>query len=251
MCIAMKKDQIFAEQTQAVGDFNFDAKVAEVFEDMLDRSIPLYRELQRMLGEVAAEFAVSGTNVYDLGCSDGITLDTVSSAIARSGKEVHYIGVDYSQAMLDKAALRFAGRKPEAMPTLRFGDLNEGCSIENASVVVLNLTLQFVRPLYRDRVIRGICEGLNENGCVILVEKVLGNDSLFNRTFIKFYYDMKRRNDYSDTEIAQKREALENVLIPYRIDENFELLKRNGFGSVDIFYKWYNFAGLVGIKNTR
>jgi tRNA (cmo5U34)-methyltransferase len=76
-----------------------------------------------MLGEVAAEFAVSGTNVYDLGCSDGITLDTVSSAIARSGKEVHYIGVDYSQAMLDKAAARFAGRKPVAMPTLRFGDL--------------------------------------------------------------------------------------------------------------------------------
>jgi tRNA (cmo5U34)-methyltransferase len=247
----MKKDQIFAEQTQAVGDFNFDAKVAEVFEDMLDRSIPLYRELQRMLGELAAEFAVSGTNVYDLGCSDGITLDTVSSAIRGAGKEVRYIGIDYSQAMLDKAALRFAGRKPEAMPTLRFGDLNEGCSIENASVVVLNLTLQFVRPLFRDRVIRGICEGLNENGCVILVEKVLGNDSLFNRTFIKFYYDMKRRNDYSDTEIAQKREALENVLIPYRIDENFELLKRNGFGSVDIFYKWYNFAGLVGIKNTR
>ena len=114
---------------------------------------------------------------------------------------------------------------------------------------MLNLTLQFVRPLFRDQLIRSIYEGLNENGCLILVEKVLGNDSLLNRQFIKFYYDMKRRNDYTDTEIAQKREALENVLIPYRIDENFELLKRNGFGSVDIFYKWYNFAGLLGVKS--
>jgi tRNA (cmo5U34)-methyltransferase len=130
-------------------------------------------------------------------------------------------------------------------------DLNEPYVIANASVVVLNLTLQFVRPLFRDRLVRSIWEGLNENGCLILVEKVLGNDSLFNRLFIKFYYDMKRRNDYSDTEIAQKREALENVLIPYRIDENVELLRRNGFGSVDVFFKWYNFAGLIGVKTAR
>jgi len=247
----MNKDRIFAEKTQAVSDFNFGEKTAEVFEDMLDRSIPLYRELQRMLGEIAVEFAVSGTNVYDLGCSNGITLDTLDDAIRGAGKSVQLVGVDYSQAMLDKAAQRFASRGADAQPKFVLRDLNEGCSIENASVVLLNLTLQFVRPLFRDRLVRSICEGLNENGCLILVEKVLGNDSLFNRTFIKFYYDMKRRNHYSDMEIAQKREALENVLIPYRIDENFELLKRNGFGSVDVFYKWYNFAGLIGVKTGR
>ena len=98
----LKKDTIFAEHTQAIGDFNFGEKTAAVFEDMLDRSIPLYRELQRMLGEIAAEFAVSGTNVYDLGCSDGITLATLSSAIADAGKQVRLVGVDYSAAMLDK-----------------------------------------------------------------------------------------------------------------------------------------------------
>ncbi len=245
----MKKDMIFAEKTQAVGDFNFGEKTAAVFEDMLDRSIPLYRELQRMLGEIAAEFAVSGTNVYDLGCSNGVTLETLSSAVASAGKPVQLVGVDYSPAMLDKAAQRFSALEHAGRPELVLADLNEGCNIENASVVVLNLTLQFVRPLFRDHLIRSIYDGLNENGCLILVEKVLGNDSLLNRQFIKFYYDMKRRNDYTDTEIAQKREALENVLIPYRIDENFELLKRNGFGSVDIFYKWYNFAGLLGVKS--
>ncbi len=244
----MNKDKIFAQKTQAVGDFNFGEKTAAVFEDMLDRSIPLYRELQRMLGEIAAEFAVSGSNVYDLGCSNGITLETLSAAITSAGKKVHLVGVDYSAAMLDKAALRFSSAEQSGKPELVLADLNEGCAIKNASVVVLNLTLQFVRPLFRDRLIRSIHEGLNENGCLILVEKVLGDNSLFNRLFIKFYYDMKRRNDYSETEIALKREALENVLIPYRIDENIELLKRNGFGSADVFYKWYNFAGLLGVK---
>ena len=244
----MTKDTIFAEKTQAIGDFNFGEKTAAVFEDMLDRSIPLYREVQRMLGEIAAEFAISGSNVYDLGCSNGITLETLSSAIASAGKQVRLVGVDYSRAMLDKAAMRFAESGQSPRPTLVLADLNEGCAIENASVVVLNLTLQFVRPLVRDRLIRTVHDGLNEGGCLILVEKVLGDNSLLNRLFIKFYYDMKRRNDYSETEIAMKREALENVLIPYRIDENVELLKRNGFDSVDVFHKWYNFAGFLGVK---
>jgi tRNA (cmo5U34)-methyltransferase len=89
---------------------------------------------------------------------------------------------------------------------------------------------------------------MNPNGCLILVEKVLGNDSLFNRTFIRLYYEMKKRNGYSETDIAHKREALENVLIPYRVDENFELLGRNGFNQVDMFFKWYNFCGIIGVK---
>lgn len=244
----VKRDQLFADQSTGVGDFNFGEKTAEVFEDMLERSVPQYRELLRMVGELAAEFAVSGSNVYDLGCSNGITLQTLSSAIADAGKEVHLVGADYSEAMLQRAEERFAGRPEAQQPELLLADLNRGFAVQDASVVVLNLTLQFIRPLFRDNLVRGICDGLRDNGCLILVEKVLGNDSLFNRLFIQFYYDMKRRNHYSDLEISQKREALENVLIPYRIDENFELLKRNGFRSVDVFFKWYNFAGLIAHK---
>jgi tRNA (cmo5U34)-methyltransferase len=110
------------------------------------------------------------------------------------------------------------------------------------------LTLQFVRPLYRDKLIADIYRGMNENGALIIVEKVLGEDSLFNRLFIKYYYDMKRRNGYSEIEITQKREALENVLIPYKLLENREMLLREGFRYVDVFFKWYNFCGIVAVK---
>ena len=89
---------------------------------------------------------------------------------------------------------------------------------------------------------------MNSNGSLILVEKVLGNDSLFNRIFIRLYYEMKRRNGYTDMDIARKREALKHVLIPYRVDENLELLGRNGFNKTDIFFKWYNFCGIIGVK---
>jgi tRNA (cmo5U34)-methyltransferase len=241
----MKKDKLFSKKAGKVNDFNFGKETAEVFDDMLDRSVPLYRELQRMIGEIAAEFAADKTNVYDLGCSTGITINNLYNAI---DKDVKFVGVDYSQAMLDKCKERFDRVNFSKEYELICADLNKGVIINNASVVVLNLTLQFVRPLYRDILMRSIHTGLNEKGCLILVEKVLGNDSTFNRLFIKFYYDMKKRKGYSDMEISQKREALENVLIPFRLDENKDLLTRNGFSYIEVFYKWYNFCGLVAIK---
>ncbi len=146
------------------------------------------------------------------------------------------------------AAVKLAEEGIERALELRCGDLNEGVQIEDASLVMLILTLQFIRPLRRDRLITDIYRGLRPQGCLLLVEKVIGEESLFNRLFIKYYYDLKRRNGYSDTEIAQKREALENVLIPYKLLENRELLLRTGFSAVDVFFKWYNFCGIVAVK---
>jgi tRNA (cmo5U34)-methyltransferase len=110
------------------------------------------------------------------------------------------------------------------------------------------LTLQFLRPIYRERLIRSIYEGMNENGCLIIVEKVLGENSIFNRLFIDYYYRMKKKHGYSELEISQKREALENVLVPYKLIENRELILDTGFRSWDVFFKWYNFCGMIAVK---
>lgn len=131
---------------------------------------------------------------------------------------------------------------------LRCADLNQQVKISNASVVVLCLTLQFVRPIYREQLLKSIYEGLNGGGALILVEKILAEDSRFNRDFINYYYDYKRRNHYSELEISQKREALENVLIPYKLSEDISILRDTGFSTCEVFFKWYNFAGLVALK---
>ena len=220
-------------------------KVASVFDDMLDRSVPFYREIQRMLGEMAVDFAVDGTNIYDLGCSTGTTLLNLGQNIPN---KVKFIGIDYSQDMLAQCKQKLTEHHFSREHELICADLNQGVNIENASVVVMVLTLQFVRPLRRDNLIRSILKGLNEKGCLILVEKVLGEDSFFNRLFIKYYYDFKKRNGYNELEIAQKREALENVLIPYKLLENRELLLKEGFRYCDVFFKWYNFCGMVAVK---
>ncbi len=237
-------DRIFADPSRKVSDFSFNAETAEVFEDMLDRSVPGYREIQRMICELASDFAVDGTNVYDLGCSTGTTIRNLDAV----PQQVRFVGVDSSQAMLDRANREFAASPLRHPYSLACRNLNDGAQVEEASIVVMSLTLQFVRPLYRERVLQDIRSGLHDDGCLILIEKVLGEESLLNRLFIQHYHEFKQRNGYSEIEIAKKREALENVLLPYRMKENEEMLRQVGFRAVDVFFKWYNFAGILALK---
>ena len=240
-------DKLFSEARVRNEDFTFGKDTAAVFDDMLDRSVPFYAEIQRMLGELAADFAVDGTSVYDLGCSTANTFLAVG-AMLRPEIDVRFVGVDSSEDMLRKAEQKLTAVRFPWPYTLTQQDLNDSLHLENGSVALMVLTLQFVRPLNREAVVSSVYRGLNHNGCFLLVEKVLGEHSTFNRLFVNHYYELKRRKGYSDLEIAQKREALENVLIPYRLEENKRLLRHVGFQHVDVFFKWYNFCGIVAIK---
>ena len=240
-------DRLFAERRAQIHDFDFGRETAAVFDDMLDRSVPFYGEIQRMIGELASDFAVEGSSIYDLGCSTANTLLSIGFHLTPE-LDVKFVGLDSSDEMLRKAEEKLASARFPWPYVLNRQDLNDGVHIENASVALMVLTLQFVRPLNREAVVSSLRQGMNHNGCLILVEKVLGEHSTFNRLFIDRYYAMKKRKGYSEIEITQKREALENILIPYRLDENLRLLRRCGFQHIDVFFKWYNFCGLVAIK---
>ena len=241
----MLKDEVFKKNLTHVDDFKFNGNVASVFNDMLSRSVPFYHEIQRMIGEIAADFATKDKSIYDLGCSTGNTLISLDRMIDPA---IKFVGIDNSKDMLDTCRENLEAAGIEREFDLRITDLNNEVNIDNSSVVIMCLTLQFVRPMNRERLVKSIYGQLDDYGCLILVEKVLGEDSMFNRLFIKYYYEMKKRNHYSDMEISQKREALENILIPYKLLENRELLLQSGFRHVDTFFKWYNFSGMVAVK---
>ena len=241
----MNKDKIFDDSRQKVPDFEFNRAVVSVFDDMVVRSVPFYLEIQRIITELAADFALEGTQLYDLGCSTGTTMMNLDKVI---DPKIRFVGIDNSDEMLKscKKNLKSAGITRDI--DLVKADINNGVLLENPSVVILCLTLQFVRPLYREKLLKSIYDQLNENGALIMIEKVLGEATLFNRMFIKYYYDFKQANNYSQTEIAKKREALENVLIPYKLKENEDMLKDCGFKHIEVFFKWYNFSGFVAMK---
>lgn len=155
--------------------------------------------------------------------------------------------------MLEQANQKIKEKELDNRIQVRHADLNGDLSkiqLDNASVVTMCWTMQFIRPLRRDNLIKWIYNSLVEEGAFIVAEKVLTKDTCMNRFFIDFYYDYKRRNGYKDLEIMRKREALENVLIPFRFDENIEMFKRNGFEIADTFFQYYNFSAFLCLKKT-
>jgi tRNA (cmo5U34)-methyltransferase len=226
-------------------DFKFDAQVADVFNDMVGRSVPYYLEMQRMMAEIIPDFARPNTSIYDLGCSTGTTLLSLDKRLDES---VRFVGVDSSAEMIENSYSNFRNNELTRPYDLITADLYKPFEIKNASVVILCLTLQFIRPLYRQKMLESIYQQMNDGACLILVEKILAEDADLNRQFINYYYDLKRRNNYDEMEISQKREALENVLIPYKLSENIGMLDEAGFSKTEVFFKWYNFAGIIAIK---
>ena len=237
-------DKLFSEPRNP-DDFNFGAETATVFDDMVNRSVPFYTEIQRMVCELAKSFAVPGTNIYDIGCATGTTLLLLEETLPDGA---HIVGIDNSDEMLAKARSKLKQRNKNSKVKLINANLNGPPQLENGSVVILLLTLQFVRPLNRQKLLKSIYDGLLTNGCLILVEKVTGSCTVLNRLFIEYYYNFKRLEGYSEIEIAQKREALENVLIPYHHEENRKLLLDTGFSHIEEFFRWYNFSGVVALK---
>ncbi len=176
-----RRDEEFAKEDQPIGDFTFNAKVADVFDDMVSRSVPYYEEMQRMVCELAQDFAVPNTNLYDIGCSTATTLLTLDRMI---DPNVTFIGIDNAPDMLEKAAQKIEHADARRPIDLKVVDLHQGLHMENASVVTMLLTLQFIRPLFRERVMKMIFSGLNDQGCLLLVEKLTSEDTAFNRLFI-------------------------------------------------------------------
>ena len=241
---AKKKDTLFKKST-APGKFEFNEPVARVFDDMLERSVPSYKECQQMVVDLALHFAQKGSAVYDLGCSTGTMLKHLVRAIPEKQK-IRFVGLDNSEAMLNKARGKLKGHLKRC--ALVKANMESDFGLSDASVVIMNYTLQFLSPRRRAAMLKKIYQGLRPGGGLILIEKVQGESDDLNDLFVEQYHAYKRNQGYSKLEIAKKREALEKVLIPLKPGKNRDLLEKSGFRQVDIFFKWFNFAGFVAVK---
>ncbi len=240
------KDSLFLDKKSTVDDFRFTDKVAEVFDDMLGRSVPFYHETIAMTAQLLARFLKPGGRVYDLGCSTGNTLIELSRNLA--SLHLHFTGIDNSEAMINKAILKAEMYSKLDCVNFEVADIFNVQLLEPAAVI-MNYTLQFIRPMLRQGFIKKICDTLPAGGVLIVSEKSVNHDPLFNRTFIQLYLDFKRQQGYSEIEISQKREALENVLIPFSDKENMDILRQAGFQHTDKFFQWFNFSSFVGVKD--
>jgi len=236
----MKKDEVFNKPIEK--QFEFDAEIAAVFDDMLQRSVPFYAEAMALTKRFAKHYLPEGGVVYDLGCSTASTLLDVERALE---VEATLIGLDNAPSMLEQAQKKITAFNSKVV--VEEADIMN-YDYKACDVVISNYTLQFIRPLVREELIKKISSVMNEGGAFIFSEKVVSPDPKLNKALIDCYYDFKQEQGYSQYEIAQKREALENVLIPYSEAENIEMAERCGFAHCEAIFRWANFATFIAIK---
>lgn len=240
-----KHDNIYANPLGELSDFRFDEDVVEVFPDMIKRSVPGYATIVGMIGNLAERYAQSGSNCYDLGCSLGASTLAMRHRIKSANCKI--IGIDNSSAMIERCNKVIAADSSELPVELVCSDL-QNIEISNASVVVLNFTLQFINIHERGEILQKIYAGLRPGGVLILSEKVAFEDTPHQDLMIELHHNFKRANGYSDLEIAQKRSAIENVLIPETLEAHRDRLKKAGFSSSDVWFQCFNFASMIAIK---
>ena len=239
------RDTIYAAPLADTGLFAFDDSVARVFPDMIKRSVPGYPTIIAMTGLLAGKYASPGSNLYDLGCSLGASTLAMRQNIRQD--DCHIIGVDNSSSMLQRCRTLIDSDTHDTPVSLVCSDLQD-VVIEDASVVILNFTLQFILRESRDAVILGIYEGLRPGGIMVLSEKVTFEDPHLDELNIEAHHQFKSANGYSDLEIAQKRSALENVLVPETLAAHKQRITAAGFASCDVWFQCFNFASLIALK---
>lgn len=243
--MSSSKDNIFLYD-DALVDFVFDDNVATVFTDMVNRSVPGYALIVRMIKVLAEQYAQKNTQLYDLGCSLGAVTFLLQQLALEN---CNIVAVDNSSAMINRCQQSLAiNNEKEYLPVeFRCEDIQK-TKLSNASVVVLNFTLQFIPPEQRNTIIKNIYEAMAPGGILIISEKIIFTEEEKNKLFINLYHQFKQANGYSELEISRKRSALENVLMPETIAQHSERITAAGFSSFEPWFQCFNFASMFAVK---
>jgi tRNA (cmo5U34)-methyltransferase len=239
-----KSDSLYASPLTEMVDFQFDERVVDVFPDMIQRSVPGYGTLINMIGILATQAIQPNTRCYDLGCSLGAVSLSIQQRVT---VPCEIIGVDNSEAMIKRCTEVLAQEPSAAVVELVCNDI-QNIIIKNASVVVLNFTLQFIPVAERVALLQAIYAGLNPGGILVLSEKIAFEEPTQQDFYTELHHDFKRANGYTDLEVSQKRSALDNVLIPETRATHQQRLANAGFASSDIWFQCANFASFVAVK---
>ena len=241
-----KQDEIYASPLNEIIDFDFDEKVAEVFPDMIQRSVPGYGTMISTIGILAAKYAQPNSRCYDLGCSLGAVSLSMRQRINQPDCTI--IAVDNSEAMVERGLELLASDSSSRVSVEMVCADIQDIAIEDASVVVLNFTLQFIPLDDRLALITRIYQGLKPGGVLILSEKMAFDDQVKQDFHTEAHHDFKRANGYSDLEISQKRTALERVMIPESLTCHKQRLQEAGFPMSEVWFQCFNFASMAAIK---
>ena len=240
----MNQDRIYSAPLKNVGDFEFDDAVADVFPDMIRRSVPGYGSMLTMIAQCGERFGQPDTHIYDLGCSLGAGTLLLREHAPAAAK---IVAIDNSAAMISRLDGILAAQSQPGPVETRLADIRD-MPILSASLCVLNLTLQFLSVDDRTPLLQKIADGTRPGGALLLSEKICFQDETQQQLMTDLHHDFKRAHGYSDLEIAQKRTAIENRLVPETLEAHTERLQAVGFRTVTPWFQCFTFASLLAVK---
>ncbi|MBF8781445.1 carboxy-S-adenosyl-L-methionine synthase CmoA [Pseudomonas fulva] len=246
--VSKDPDRLFAQPLQQVPDFVFNEDVVRVFPDMIKRSVPGYPAIVENLGVLAARFAQPHTALYDLGASLGAVTQALRRHVRADGCRV--IAVDNSSAMVERCRQYLVAQDSMFQELLPVDVLEAdilALTLQPASVVAMNFTLQFIAPQQRLQLLTTIRQALLPGGALILSEKLRFEDPQTQELLTDLHLDFKRANGYSELEIAQKRSAIEHVMKPDSLEVHRQRLLAAGFSKVVPWFQCLNFASLIAL----
>lgn len=241
-----EQDRLFAKSRAETTGFRFDDNVVRVFPDMISRSVPGYELVVPMIGMLARRYALPGSKIYDLGCSLGAV--SLAMALAIREKNVEIIAIDNSEAMVGRCRQLIREQPPAVPVDVRLENVLD-TQIVDASVVVLNFTLQFLDRGQRQDLVNRIAAGLRPGGVLIISEKICFEDEGEQGDQTDWHHDFKRAQGYSELEIAQKRNALEDVLQPDTESRHFERMERAGLTNSRRWFQCFSFASYIAFRD--
>ena len=224
------------------GGWEFTSEVAESFDTHVRKSIPLYDEVQQMTVDMSEWFVKDNSVVYDIGSSTGETIYHLMKK-HRNKKNVRFIGIDKSRMMVKQAQRKVAAANIKFLHQ----DIMQ-TAFKESDLCISLFTMQFLTISERIQILQKMYECLNMGGAFIMAEKIQAEEGRFNDLWMELYWDFKKKQGLTDDQILHKARSLRGVLIPMTLTENIKLLKMAGFTNIDVFFKWYNFAGLLAIK---
>ena len=243
MRVMGKQDNIFEKGNLSGLPFTFNKEVTEVFEDMINRSVPGYKTSLSLISHYAKRYYQKETNCYDLGCSLGAS----SWSILNNVKDVKLIAIDNSEAMINECMDRF--KKSSKYQSVMFiqEDIMDS-NMRNASFIAVNYLVQFLDFTQRDKLFEKMYEALLPGGILLISEKVHYKNKYQSKRIFNAHHKFKSANGYSDLEISGKRDSLEGVLLTEYEEDHFLRASKAGFKKAEKVLSNLNFRTFVFFK---
>ena len=231
-----KQDNIFEEGNLSGLPFTFNQEVTDVFENMIERSVPGYKTSLKLITHISKNHYQPETNCYDIGCSLGAS----SLAILEGAKDSKIIAIDNSPSMIQECEKRFQMLDKYKSISLKEEDITKS-KLTNASLVVVNYVIQFLSLKQREALFKKIYNALIPNGVLVLSEKIHYDNRFETERIFKTHHNFKSMNGYSDLEISGKRDSLEGVLITESEKDHILRAEQSGFSVSEIIISNLNF----------